>query len=471
MPDRMQAHRYRRAAIFSPRILWLMLLTLVVAISFNLVAEAQQQLTGEQFLKSVVDEHGPQYKQVDEAVEAFQRNQIAEAQQLLIKAAEANPELPPGNVMMAQLALAASQQQMAAKALEQAAIDSPDDPEPFVLFGQLALAGGRLTYADAMLDMGQERLANYTQNEKRNNLLQRRLLNGHAGVAEGRQQWEQADQYLSQWAELDPNNPNLLRRWAVVKFRLDRAKEAFGDFEKLHKLGGAPRPHINMAQLYESNGERGRAQRFIDEAIRYGKDEPETQEAAARWALGVGLYQKAREYARSALDLDAASADAKLIVGTVARALGEFDEAEQVFQEAAAASPTNFYARNNLALTLIEQEDESKRRLAAEHAQMNVRTFNNPRNRFGREAFATYAWVLYQLGKEAEAEQTIAQVVGAGQISPESAYYAAAILHGRNQTDVARQLLEQALQTNNVFIGRDAAEDLLNRISGLSDPS
>ena len=98
------------------------------------------------------------------------------------------------------------------------------------------------------------------------------------------------------------------------------------------------------------------------------------------------------------------------------------------------------------------------------HPQVNARIYADLRQPFGREAAVTLAWVLYNVGREAEAMRYLSAAARAGTITPESTYYAAKILVGRGSQQSARNLLENLLNQRRAFLHRPEAQQLLEKI-------
>ena len=152
-------------------------------------------------------------------------------------------------------------------------------------------------------------------------------------------------------------------------------------------------------------------------------------------ALATFQFATAEKQAAAALKLDPASQDAQMVSGLVALYLKDYAQAAALFQKVVEKSPSNFLAINNLALALAHQGEADKKR-ALEYAQMNAqRAPSQP------EAWATVGWVLYRLGRAAEAEAAFhkALELGQGQTSANLAYYIARISTDRKRYDEAHK--------------------------------
>jgi Tfp pilus assembly protein PilF len=129
------------------------------------------------------------------------------------------------------------------------------------------------------------------------------------------------------------------------------------------------------------------------------------------------------------------------------------------FESAQMQSPKDFAAGNNLALALIEQKDDAKKRKALDLAENNVKLF--PRT---ADAYSTYGWVLYRLVRTEEAEKALRTAVSGGTFGAETAYYLARVLADRGREADAKKLLESALAASGPFAQRDEAQALLERL-------
>ena len=92
---------------------------------------------------------------------------------------------------------------------------------------------------------------------------------------------------------------------------------------------------------------------------------------------------------------------------------------------------------------MIEQADQAKRERALQFAGMSAQL-----NTQNADAQITLAWVLYQLGRVADAEQALRSGLKLGNPSPDSSYLVAKILIDQNKTDTAKQLSRQRSSTS-----------------------
>ncbi len=152
-----------------------------------------------------------------------------------------------------------------------------------------------------------------------------------------------------------------------------------------------------------------------------------------------------------------------MLRAAIARMTGDLKTAETFLEQASTQAPANPEVRNQLALVLVEQDDKEKKDRALDIAQLNLRATSQG-DRVNPEIAATYAWVLYKQGKIDEAERILSQVLSAGAVSPDTAYYVGKILQDRGKTENAIHILESALANPNPFAQRQATADLLAQL-------
>lgn len=431
---------------------------------------AQAQITAESLLESVVSDFGPKYQDVEAAVESLRNGKMADAMQSLRTARSKNPNLPPANMLMAQMLFRLKQAPSAQLALEEAVKEDPADPGAYVYMGELALQGRRWTEARMLFDKSLELSESYSTNPLRKNQLMVSSYSGLASMSEMTEDWPTARTLLNKLLEIDPGNSLASTRLGRVMFKQasdkESEKEVYKLFQTLHSKDeqNTAHPDVNMALLYEQAGKRNNAKVMMERAAKNDAKNPRTLLAVSKWALDTGNLELAKSNAEAAMALEPDSLEARLYLGLVARFGSDLTTAEKSFQEAHLLSPTHLGANTQLALVLVEQPDEKKRALALAYAQLNQQLYTDLQEASGREAAVTLSWVLSRLGQNATAARNVQQVLQAGAISADSAYHAAQILYDSGLTEVAQKLLEPTLKQDAVFPTRKAAEELMGKI-------
>ena len=184
---------------------------------------------------------------------------------------------------------------------------------------------------------------------------------------------------------------------------------------------------------------------------------------AANWFLSHGDTSAARENGAKALDLDPKNLEARIVNGTIARVARDFESASKLFGEAHSQSPRNFVASDSLALVLAELPEKENVQRALEIAETNVAMVkDNPQLQVA--SLTTLSWVLYKLGRMADAEKILAQVSQNNALTADGAYYIAQILSDKGEKEQAQRLLEQLMANDPIFANRTAAEELQSQL-------
>jgi len=433
-------------------------IALLVAVCLGNAAEGQitaQTLVG----KAVSDD--AQYGDINNAITRFRERDIDGCRALLERARSNNPKLPPPGMMMAVLWLGVNQLPPARTELEDTAVKFPGDPEPYLMLGDLAFQDRRITDADVLFGKATLLTATFTENPKRKRDFEIRCSAGNAAVAEARKQWEKAQEYLTGWLELDPDNASGHQRLGIVLFQLNKPQEALEQFREAQKLDSkAVHPELAMARLYDDAKQRDTARKLIDQAVKAAPQDASVLLAAAQWYLGQNDLAAATINADKALKLDPKGLEAKIVRGAIARVARDYKAAEKLFEEAHVQSPGNFPASNSLALVLIETDDKDSRQRALEMAEANV-SMHREGSPQQANALTTLSWVYYKLGRREDAEKILAQISQNNQLTTDGAYYVAKLLVDRGEKDRARKILEDVLANDAMFATRADAADLL----------
>ena len=433
----------------------------------NSLAAQNQDVAIQQLIGAAVSDIGSEYRRIGDAIVRFNNRDYEGAKLLLEKACEEHPELAPVGVMMGQLYRTANNGAAARTSLEQAVRDNPDDPEAFIHFADNALQQRRFTDASLNYAKAKELCDAYERNLKRKRNLGLRALNGVTTIAEARQQWEQAENFLHQIIEENPDDASPQTRLGRTLFQQERYEEAYAVFKKIRDMDSSKNPlaEVNMAQLYQQAGKEANAKKLIGLARERDPEGLQTQLAAARWAVQTGDASLAKEATAAAQSIDNSRIDVQILAGFLARYEKDFSAAEKALETAHLMSPANGAVLNQLAALLVEQPDESKRAKALEYARMNSRIYSDRTQPSGRNATAVLSWVNYSLGNSVQAKQQLQAVIQNGGVTDaDTTYYIAKIFSDSGRPEAARQLLKPLMSTNQIFPSRPNATQLYAKI-------
>lgn len=409
----------------------------------------------------------PTYPGVDDALVIFRRGNPDGALRLLQDAKAKHPELPPAEVMMARFWFAHNQPEQGKNSLQQAVVSSPEDPEAYLLLAEISAANNDLAQADTLFERGFEKCERLEKEGPRFRVLTGLSLSGRAAMSERRQLWDAAEKHLRAFLAIEPNNAVTVDRLARVLFFRQEHEASREMFARLVELNSGVRPpEVQLGLLFEQTNQRESAAKEMKAASERHANDLETRVAVANWALYIGDVDLADENISAALNLDSQSVSARLLQGIALLFRGQPQEAEPILRAAHNDAPGNFDAIQQLALSLIDQDDPIKHRLAIEYADLNRRANSDLRTDAGRTAAGTYAWTLFRTNNVSAARQVISSVLQAGQFSPQISYYAAEIFAASGDTDLAGKLAQASIDSTRTFPERGRAEQLRIRLRG-----
>ena len=404
-----------------------------------------------------------------QAIEKYKAKDVEGCFKLLEAAAAKRPELPPAKVMLA--ALLANQREIpAARALlERAAAERPDHPEVFRHFAELALMEGRLTDAEVLYDRA---LALTASNQKWPTSLRRAWLHaaktGLATVEETRRSWDAAWRHLDFVFQMDKTNHGIRWRLARAMFlsHPEKADDALVQLRQCHEAD----PRMEPAELAlggmwmqlegtMKSAALEKSEALVREAVRKYPKDVRTHAGLTAMLIRQGRVEEAEAALAPARELQPDSTDLRVFGALLARHRQQYEKAEELLQPALVKEPSNYSVSNQLALTLIEQDDPVKRRRGLELSKINAKL--HPSN---AETATTYGWALSRNGEAEEADKVLTSVVNVGQASSDCAYFLAAMAAERKETERARKLCESALAAPGTFVHRGACKELLAKL-------
>lgn len=381
-------------------------------------------------------------KQSGDAMALFKARDYEGALKLWQEAVRDKPDMPPAQVIMAQLFMQVGMFKEAQEALDHAVVDAPGDPEPYLLQAGLALRDRELDKADSQYRKAKDLLAGFTKNEKRKTWLQLQLCGGLSALAEAREDWAAAQKAAEESLKIAPKNIAAIQQIAFYLVKQKKPDAALARLREAAKQDKAmPMPEVLLAQLYQRVGDNENVKKWMAAAIAAEPKNLKARVAAAYCALSMSQLEDAQKHALAASQIDPKSFDAKFLRGLIALLQKDYVAGELYFDSALKQMPSDFSAANNLALALVEQGDEAKTRRAVELAETNAKKFAN-----SASAISTYGWALYKAGKLEEAEQTLKKSLALSKPSVDTAYYMARVLVDRGHPAEAKQLLESVLK-------------------------
>jgi len=404
-----------------------------------------------------------QMPEIASAIESFQAGRIEECLRHLEAARKKRASLSPPKVTLAKLFFSANRVPQGRLALEQAVIESGSDPEVYLLFAKLALLEGQLTSAELQLNKAASLAPPAAWSDEQKRALKGQCYSGLAAVAEQRRNWKSAVEWLEKALALNAKDSVERRRLARALFASAQAQAAYKQLQQASQDDPAidPAP-VMLASLYANEGQDEQARKWFDFAVKTLPNDPRVYLAYAGWLFLQGDGHAAQQQVDAAqrAGADVKSRDYRVMAGAVARLQKDDARAEQLFQQAFDENPNDADVVNQLALSLVEQDDKEKRQRALQMAELNARQY--PRN---GEVLATLGWVYYRLDRKEDAERVLRTAISGGQATYDTIYFLAVVLADRGaDTKEVKSMLTAAVGARGRFVFRKDAEALLAKL-------
>lgn len=431
------------------------------------IAWSQSAVTPELLIGDAVgNPDDPKYEEVALAITRYANNDALSAKSLLEAAKRKDDKLPPVDMMMAKLYLLSNNTASYLISLEQVLREEPGDPEPYLLLADQALQSNQAVQASALYDKAIEQLQDYDKNGRRKQRFIERAYSGRAQVYQRWGDWAKAEADLTALIQANPEDASAYSRLGIVQFQLGKANEGYQSFVKAKELNNdMPSPYVAAANMYQQLKDKDasaneKARQAYERAYTADKNDRITIIAYSEWLIRQNQLDQALTVLSEGAKAHPNVFEIALLRAVAYEMLDKPVEAEAEYNRALAISPGNRDAQNQLALLLINQDDEQAQKRAEALARINAKLYEQ-----SPDVHITLAWILRQLGKGAEANQAYQKGVRLGQLSGDSTLLVAKLLQSQGQDDTARKILQNALeQEKGIFVNRDEAEVLLQTL-------
>ncbi|WP_425397111.1 tetratricopeptide repeat protein [Aeoliella sp.] len=450
-------------------------LALLAAMAVMLTARSAtaQDITAEAVIGDAVsDPDAQRYSDVKEAIRRYQNNDVPGAKQFLETAKRKDDRLPPADLMLAKLYFLSNRGVPGLRALEITARDVPDDPEPYLLLADQSARQEQIVQALALYDKAIKLTDQYEANPLRKRKFIIRGRAGRSTVLQRWRQWKAAEDDIRAWLAEDPEDANAHSRLGAVLFMQGKEKDGYDSFSKAKELNkDLPSPYVQAAKMYQqlaavpensdkANEYTGKAQKSFEAAYKEGPKDETTLIAYGEWLTRTGKLEQAATLLDAARKSQPKSPQISLLSGVVAEMTGNTDEAISQYNTTLALAPGNQNASNLLALLLIASDDDTDKARAESLARINQQLNQN-----SADANITLAWVMRQRGNSAAANQAFQNGLRLGNLSQDSSLIVAKLLAEQNRDDVAKNILQSALDNEQgIFVHRSEAEALKSQL-------
>lgn len=385
---------------------------------------------------------------------AFGRGEVETAYQEFEKAADANSSLAPAGVLTAILFTRQGDAVRTREFLNRAVAASPHDPEAWYRLAQLAADEHRVPELTLLLEKADSLLKNFTASNavSRVDFLKGESLSLAARLAQEQGDLPKAESKMREYLALNPESGEGELSLGFLLLEQKKTDEAIQEFDRAKERNSEYCAGWLTAALLLDEAGRGETALQLLKDHSGGELTPVELDRAARLFFRHGQLEDARSLVNRIPEktLDRCRWD-----GLLAYTAEEYEDAEKYYREAAALAPNDFDAVSGLILALAEQGKESLFTEAFERADKLRR--KHPQS---DEAAGTLAWVEFRRGNLGRGEDILLPILDRGGLTPTSAYYLACMSVYSKETDLARQLLENALDGTEFFPKRADAEKL-----------
>ena len=172
--------------------------------------------------------------------------------------------------------------------------------------------------------------------------------------------YEQTLELLDRWRELEADNPDINRIYAVSYLHLHRSAEALPHVQAvLARDGGSSNKEKAMVvkQLLADGIDAQISFEFLEALNQVQTDNPQMLILQARFAAQLAQYEKSIQLLDRVLNIDASLLDVYLIKAKIYQAQGKLDTAKAMIRQVLKDYPDNMGLRMQYARMLVEDKN------------------------------------------------------------------------------------------------------------------
>ena len=421
-------------------------LLMVVAALLSVFAGSSEALCFDLVVDDMLDfRFGKKLRSIHEvnaAKESLRNGDAAKCRALLAGVSKSLPDSPHPTVLFVGFLLEERQEQTAMDALAELSLDPQAKFECHFAFGRLRGKQGRWQDAWAHLLVAEQAPKPDRWSPEYWKTVQANVREVKSIVAMGRRDWNVAHPILLEVVKERPRDAQVLRRLATCSFHLKDVPAAKDFFQKASAADDndqLPVP-VRLANLYlqtDSPDARQAAESLFKQACQ----ESEKPGQLAKVQYGAWLQGQNRPKDVLALLKDAPfdeslAREQSYLLGLASRMLGDYPTARDHFLRLSNSEPGNIRISNQLALVLIEDEDDKSTARALEIALRNA-------SRVQTEAtLGTLAWVRFRRGETDEAYKILNSLTKSSTVSRDIAFYLSRSLKAKGRSDEAEKMIQ-----------------------------
>ena len=390
----------------------------------------------------------PEHKSLQPAVSLLKNGKLEEARTWLKQhCAGRKNELHPDLLLVGMLTRMGRVGE-ARTVLESLAVKEPDRVDVRMSFCQIAIRDKR--WFDGLQHSEAARSAVYPKSwtEKHIASVKSELQRLRARCCEGRGDWKSAKALYEPIAKQEDSPVEVLAALGRCEFELKNITAATEWYRKAWQRDRKQdSPPLALAVLFDASGQHKLAEEHFRKAVsaQDADGRPRAKIAFARWLLWNNRPAEIPNLLSTSQTRDVQQ-DCELLLGMAARMQRRFDDARTILSRLHKKHPNVFSISNQLALVLIESENEALRSRALQIAEANARNFQQL-----HEAWSTLGWIQFSLGDLASARQNLSRGLSGGVVSRDTAWQLAQVYRELGNTAEADKLIAAAERSQGPF--------------------
>ncbi|GAB5406573.1 MAG: hypothetical protein Aurels2KO_48040 [Aureliella sp.] len=378
---------------------------------------------------------------IDNARLALQKGDLTQSRNYLAAHCRQLPDSPNRDVLLAGLLIDAKQIPLAKGVLTELLLTPEAAFESHFALSRIAFMEQRWADAWAHCRIAEIEERPKTWSPSYLESVERSLRRHKAEIAYARKDWDVALPLLQRLLDVTEDAAPIYRSIARIFFERGEVEQASNTFKRaaeIDQLDEIPF-QVRLARLHLAEGKIDLAEECFKHSIGENSLHPSTGKVVyAEWLINQNRPQEVESLLLSMSDDAKHQSQRDLLLGMAYRMQQDYQAAEEVFTKLHQSETSSLNIGNQLALVLIESQDEGKRARALQIASANFRRIKN------ESTVSTLAWIQYRLGDVSSAGELFIRLANSSQLSPDSAFYFSEILRSTGRVTEARQLAELA---------------------------
>ena len=361
----------------------------------------------------------PSSEMLSLAWQALKRNDLQAARNLMQNAAEGNADLYHPEVMMAQGLMKTGRHAQAFAIMDKLAVAEPDRSDLRLVYAQFALHQRRIFDAWMHVIAAENSELPDEWSDEYGEAFRTSLLRTKASAAARLEKAKTAKEIYEKLIEQE-EHPNDLVQLAAIELAQGNSEVAE---DLVRRSCASPKfnaiPEVVLAAMCDQTKKSDECEQWFKRGLSLSGDESNSVRLKyATWLIRNNRSDDAKEILEGADPTEATKAAFRYATGLAERMSGNIEAAGKIFQKLCSRDPKNRAYNNQLALILIETNDESNHEIALKIADENARSIP-----LLSDYVATLGWIQLKRGELDRAENLLNLAFQQGNKSPDTLYY------------------------------------------------